>query len=237
MKHVTLFSTLLFALTANSAYADSQCPHSYKPPKKPPVHPPVKPPVRPPSKPQTPPPCSCKGEKGDKGDPGKDGHDGKDGLIAYVTPTTVIVEKYEYRLKLSVGVMGFVADPHGDWAWGPALGLQEPLSQKIDVRLNLGLAMGASSGHQTGYMAELTAVRKFDNDRLGVFAGLHHTKIDGNSDNKNIDGSYLNLTAGLVVNQGSFRVEVGPTLGGLRDDWKDRTQFSFGGQASVFVRL
>lgn len=175
--------------------------------------------------------CECKGEKGDAG---PEGPRGEPGLS--VRQTKVIVQEVRARpaIDLRLGLMGTSQSPQGDWAWGPALQLATQLGPKYELALSAGLANLAIEGEESGYIVQLSVTREL-RDGLGVSLGVNRASIDGNAGNGNIDGDYLGLTAGLVLRSKHFRLELGPTVGGLRDDSEVGTQFAYGVQASGFA--
>lgn len=221
---MTMVALLGATGVASADRPESDCPHEYRP-----RHP-VKPrkPVVPPTKP----PCECKGTPGEqgppgpKGPPGRSGSRGDDGKIVVVYSKTPI--------GLSLGIMGTIQGPHGDWAWGPALQLTSSLSERYELSVQLGLAAGASDGRESGHLLQVSVKRDVE-PGVGLSLGIHSSHIRGSSDNGNIDGDYLGLSGGLVLHTDHIRFEVGPTIGGLRDDNESWTQLAFGVQGSTFV--
>jgi hypothetical protein len=76
---------------------------------------------------------------------------------------------------------------------------------------------------------------------LGVTGGVVYTAINGSPQNGQVEGRYLSGDIGLVARKSlgrslSLRVEVGPTVGGLRDthDPND-TQLGIGAQGAAFL--
>ena len=218
-------TALLLVAMAGTAWADAppvDCPR----PKKKKV---VK--KRPPPK-----PCFCtgrqgppgpQGPEGPKGDPGRDGRDGESRYI-------LIEEKPDVLLDLRVGLLGTIQAPHNDWAWGPALQLTKDLSEDYVLNLTGGLAMGASDGREDGFILQLGVERALEDDQ-GLEVGVQYTSIEGSSNNGEIDGRYLTGFASVALKIKNLRLALGPTVGGLRDGFKDGTQFTVGAQASAFI--
>jgi hypothetical protein len=227
----TTVALVLVGLLGTSARADvNPC---ADPPKK--IVPPRRPPPKRPEPPR-PAPCHCAGEKGEKGDTGEKGDRGDDGktMFFYVTKTV----RAEPAVKVSLGVTGFISNPHNDWAWGPAIRLSTKVSDRYDLAFEGGLAAGASDGRESGYILSLQGVRHLDRAKgLEAFLGIHKVRIEGSENNGNIDGDYLGLSAGIALQSGRVRLELGPTATGLRDDSEDGTQFAVGAHAALFVRL
>ena len=219
-------------LMGTPVFAESDCPHVYKP-----IPPPAKvvPPKThktPPTKvinqpPKDPPPCRCNSVQGPPGPRGPKGDDG-------VSTIVIHHEQIESKAAVRLGVMGAAFAPHGDWAWGPALQLQLPVSNKTDLVVSAGLADIITSGRQRGYLVEATINRNVYH-RFGLGIGLHDVSIDGTQNNGYVDGHYLSATAGLTYSTKHVRLELGPTIGGLRDDSESGTQFQVGAQGSVFI--
>jgi len=200
-------------------------------------------PCDPPKKPRPkrpkiiPKPCVC--EPGLPGPPGEQGPPGKPGEIK------VIQKKIVYRqglvkpgLSLRAGVMGVIYSPHGDWAWGPAIGLIQPLGKDAELTIDVGLALPAgglsfSPGRESGYLVRGGYTRYRGSWGLGV--GVQGTKISGSSNNGHIDAGYLGVDLGVAYRSGRVRALVGPVLGGLRDSYG--TQLSLGLAGSLFVTL
>lgn len=218
---------LLLGVTAPVLAAPTPCdppkpakPHKPKTPKKP---------VKPPEK-----PCDCQ--------PGKDGKDGKDGedggVIIQVQPVVIFEKVTTPGLSVRPGVMGSVHAPHGDWAWGPALQLAQPVGTRGEFVVDVGIALPADGwiGNERGLLLHAGYARVITK-HVGLTAGVHATTIDGSPDNGNISGGYLGIDAGVVLRNNRFRVELTPVISGLRDDNESGTQFSIGLAGSVFVSI
>lgn len=204
-----------------------------RPPKRRPPAP--RPPEAPPKK------CDCPpGERGPAGERGERGETGERGPAGETWVTDVIVVERDPLLRLGLGVAGFAAAPHGDWAWGPALRLSTDASEKYELGLSVAAAAGASSGRESGVLVELTATRWLEpaeaaTPRMGLSAGFLYAGLRGSPSNGEIDGSYLGVTAGAVLQWRHVRAQLGPVVGGLRDDAEPGTQLFVGFAGSAFV--
>lgn len=225
---------LTLSLLGGTAYAD--CPPSHKPPPRK-VVPPRRPPQRPkdPPKHVDPPKCSCEGKPGPVGPQGPQGPAGPSRYVV-MEPRVIVQQLPAVRMtaNLRLGVMGAAFAPHGDWAWGPALQLQLPVSDRTDLVVSAGIAQPFTSTRESGFLVEGTLNRELGSG-IGLGLGLHGTSIDGSANNGHIDGHYLGIVAGVTYTTKHLRLEVGPTLGGLRDDHESGTQFEGGMQGSLFV--
>jgi hypothetical protein len=182
-------------------------------------------------------PCLCKGEKGDTGPQGPQGVRGETGSL--VIENLTVIDQRPHRIDLRFGVMGTVQGPYGDWAWGPALQLEQSLSSRYDLIVTGGVAAGSSDDRQSGYMLQLEISREVagqkDGNGIAFSLGVNSTRIRGSSENGNVSGDYLSAVGGITVHSRHVRVEIGPTMGGLRDDSSVGTELAFGLQGSAFV--
>lgn len=218
-----LFLALAFLIAAPVSSYAGPCPPA-PPTHRPPRHPRPKPPAAKPPE-ATPAPCACP-----PGKPGRDGHDGKTIVVVYREPSA-------RRLAIRIGVMGAVHAPHGDWAWGPALQLAQPVGRHGEFVIDAGLALPADGwiANERGLLLHAGYARYRDANDFGLTLGVHSIQIAGSSSNGNTSGGYLGVDAGVVLRSSRFRAELGPVLSGLRDSHESGTQFAFGFAGSLFV--
>ncbi len=237
MKLTTITILAVLGASVGVAQADGNagdCPKPYRP-KRP------RPPRRPPVKPPLPLPCDCVGTKGVAGEQGPVGPQGPKGDVGSVivndNSVTTLTVNQTSPLKFRVGAMGAIYGRHGDWAWGPALQIGTQLTDRTELVLDGGLALGLDGDHETGLLLH-AGVAHYLIKNVGLTAGLHSTSINGSTSNGNLDGDYLSLSLGFTVrsDEGRFRLEVAPTIGGLRDGTApDDSRFAMGLTSSVFV--
>lgn len=228
-----LLVPVLLAVAVPVAHADAPdpCPEAPKPPPRPKKK-------RPPVKRVTPPPVSCDcppGQRGPEGPPGKPGAPGDRGEPgAPGAPGRTIVVR-DHGVTLGLGVISAYHDPHGDWAWGPAVRFDAPVGADLELGVAVGLAGVAEGtiGDESGYLVQASLTKYFGS--IGFTTGLHMTSIYGSPENGEIDGRYLSATWGLVYRPVSWlRAEVSPALSYLKDDVEGR-QFSVGLTGSMFA--
>jgi len=198
------------------------------------------------------PPCACQpgqdGPQGPKGDRGLRGPQGPKGDSGE-TKTVLIVRHVHDEpsgLQLRLGALGAVFGAHGgshtaDWLWGMGLQLTAPLSKGAELELAGGFAgpfdeAHWSPGRESGYLLHVGLASRGE---FGLGLGLNYDRITGSPSNDFRSASYLSGDVAFVVHEKlgplDIRGEVGPLVGGYRDDWFAPSHVVVGGEASLFA--